>query len=283
MAEVPREDLERFRRTASPATVLVRSVDTDGVERVSSGFFVSPTGYAVTTLHAIAEGTCVFLRGYRWKRALPAVVVMRHPIIHVGLLRPAGPALDKQAYLGLLPPVTLATATPCLVLSAHDERSGHQYFRQNALGPVVDPWQEAMLDGRSRFGFEALSLLAEVPFEATGAPCFSHRGRVLGMVSFFHNFAAPDGRFKLVQHVVPVTFLRDFLACAVHPLIKELHGDRLQGLATAVCEAGRGGTVAQRLARMRRRRQLRRQILHSVRLERQHSATRRPKIEPSDP
>mgnify|MGYP001557414456 CR=1 FL=1 len=254
--------LRKFQKTASPAVALVCSQNIEGEEKCSSGFFISPNGFLMTTLHVLDGHWRVFIKGYRWKKAMEATVVMCYPDVHLALLRPKKVLLENHPYLGLLPPESVAPGTNCLILSGHDERAGRQYFRENALGGQTDPWQVLKHPRRGRFSMVALELLEPFPMLATGAPCFDRRGRVLGMASFFHDFkTAPP---KILFHVIPADYLRDLMACAAHPDIKELHQDRAQELATVVQRSERKAPLSYRVAALKRRRRLRQVIEQSV-------------------
>ena len=254
--------LRKFQKTASPAVALVCSQNKEGKEKCSSGFFISPNGFLVTTLHVLDGHRRVFIRGYRWQKAMEAKVVMCYPDVHLALLRPKKVLLEDHPYLGLLPPESVAPGTNCLILSGHDEQAGRQYFRENALGGQTDPWQVLRHPRRDRFSMVALELLEPFPMLATGAPCFDRRGRVLGMTSFFHDFKTSPP--KMLFHVIPADYLRDLMACAAHPDIKELHRDRAQELATVVQRAERKAPLSYRVAAMKRRRRLRQIVAQSV-------------------
>ncbi len=255
-------ELEKFKKTASPAVALVISMDKEGRHKCSSGFFVSPQGYLVTTIHVIDGSHQVFIKGYGWSKAVAATVVMCYPDVHVALLRPKVQLLDKYEYLGLLPPQSVSPGTQCLLLSGHDELNGLQYFRENALGGQTDPWQVLKHPLRSKFRMVALELLEPFPLLATGAPCFDRKGRVLGMASFFHDFSGQ--RPKMLFHVVPADYLRDLLACAAHPEIRDLHQDKAQELITVVHRAEKKAPLAYRVAALKRRRRLRQVVVQSV-------------------
>ena len=256
------EEFTKFQKTASPAVALVYSLNKAGNQKCSSGFFVSPSGFLMTTLHVIEGHHRLFIKGYQWSRPLEASVVMCYPDVHIALLRPKANLLDNHPYLGLLPPFSVAPGTNCLILSGHDEQAGRQYFRENALGGQTDPWQVLKLPRRDKFAMVALELLEPFPMLATGAPCFDRRGRVIGMASFFHDFKGPTP--KMLFHIVPADYLRDLMACAAHPDIKELHCDKAQGLATVVQRAEKNAPLAYRVAALKRRRMLRTKVAKSV-------------------
>ena len=232
---------EALRKAAAPAMVSVVGIDGKGGIKHSSGFYVSPAGHVVTTMHVVGKEMDVLVWSPGMKAAQKMEVLLNYPKAHLSLLAPLEEhSVKRQPYLQIPKQLGVSLSGRSIVSYLFPGRKLPAATLVK-VGKTFDPWRVAGLShlGVTMAAF-AMSADTTLHIQSTGAPCFDESGRLMGIASFVHRADEQKRQVTFVRYIVPLDYLVDLLALACHRAVQPQHGGDTRVLKAIVQRAEAG-------------------------------------------